>query len=241
MGIGFAIPINMARQIMEDLIYEGKVSRGWLGVSIQDLDGATRDAMGLDADVKGVLIGDIFKGQPADKAGIKRGDVVTSVNGKPVDGPNELRLAVAAIHPGEKIPLELLRGAKKMTVYVTLTNRDSKKIESAAAAGAQDEGESADLVEKLGIKTQGLTEGKCDELGIDPGTKGVVVLEVKPSSQAYEQGLRPNDIILEVNRRQITSQNDFKEAVKSVKAGESLMLLVLRDGNTFYRAFKLEK
>jgi len=241
MGIGFAIPINMARQIMEDLIYEGKVSRGWLGVSIQDLDGATRDAMGLDADVKGVLIGDVFKGQPADKAGIKRGDVVTSVNGQPVDGPNELRLAVAAIHPGEKIPLELLRGAKKMTVYVTLTNRDSKKIESTAAAGAQDEGESADLVEKLGIKTQGLTEGKCDELGIDPGTKGVVVLEVKPSSQAYEQGLRPNDIILEVNRRQITSQNDFKEAVKSVKAGESLMLLVLRDGNTFYRAFKLEK
>ena len=83
MGIGFAIPINMAREIMEDLIYEGKVSRGWLGVSIQDLDAATRDAMGLDAEVKGVLIGDVFKGQPADKAGIKRGDVVTSVNGQP--------------------------------------------------------------------------------------------------------------------------------------------------------------
>jgi serine protease Do len=241
MGIGFAIPINMARQIMEDLIYEGKVSRGWLGVSIQELDGATREAMGLDAGVKGALIGDVFKGQPADKAGIKRGDVVTAVDGHPVDGPNELRLAVAAIHPGEKVPVALLRGNKAVTVQVTLTNRNTGKMESAETGHAHDEGESADPIEKLGMKTQGLTADKCNELGIDPDTKGVVVLDVTSSSQAYEQGLRQNDIILEVNRRPIASQNDFKDAVKSVKAGESLLFLLLRDGNTFFTAFKREK
>jgi serine protease Do len=241
MGIGFAIPINMARQIMEDLIYEGKVSRGWLGVSIQELDGATREAMGLQADVKGALIGDVFKGQPADKAGIKRGDVVTSLDGHPVDGPNELRLAVAAIHPGVKVPVVLLRNGKSMTVSVTLTTRASGKLQSTESGGSKDEGESGDLVEKLGIKTQGLTEDKCNELGIDPSTKGVVVLDVKSSSQAWEQGLRPNDIILEVNRKPIASQNDFRQAVKSVGTGEPLLILILRDGNTFYRAFKLEK
>jgi serine protease Do len=242
MGIGFAIPINMARQIMEDLIYEGKVSRGWLGVMIQDLDQNTRDAMGLSADAKGVLIGDVFKGQPADRAGIKRGDIVTSVSGTTVESPNELRNAVAAIHPGEKIPVELLRNGKKTTVQVTLTGRDAKKIPSALASGGPSgDGESADIAEKLGIKVGNLTSKQYDELGIDQNIKGVIVLEVDPASQAAEQDLRQNDVIIEANRQPVASVKEFRQATRSLKAGDSMLLLVMREGNTFFRAFKIQK
>jgi serine protease Do len=242
MGIGFAIPINMARSIMEDLIFEGKVSRGWLGVMIQDLDQNTRDALGMNNDVKGVLIGDVFKGQPADKAGIKRGDIVLSVDGKNVETPNELRNAVAAIHPGQKTPFEILRGGKKMTVYATPTLRDGKKQQSAMGSteGASGD-ESGDMVEKLGIKVGPLTAQQYEDLGLDPAVKGVIVTDVNQASAAAANGIRQNDIILEVNRQAIASVKEFKQAVKSVKSGEPVLLLILRDGNTFYRAFKVQK
>jgi len=242
MGIGFAIPINMARQIMEDLIYEGKVSRGWLGVMIQDLDQNTRDAMGLSGDTKGVLIGDVFKGQPADKAGIKRGDIVMSVNDKAVESANDLRNAVAAIHPGAKVPVELIRNGKKMSVQVLLTGRDTKKTQSTLASGTSPgEGESTDFTKMLGIKVANLTSKQYDELGIDESVKGVIVQEVDPASQAAANDLRQNDVILEVNRQTVASVKEFKQATKSIKAGDSILLLVLREGNTFFRAFKMQK
>jgi serine protease Do len=134
MGIGFAIPINMARRIMEDLIYEGKVSRGWLGVMIQDLDATTRDALKISPETKGVLIGDVFKDQPADKAGFRRGDIVVSVDNKAVSNPNELKNAIANIRPGNKVPVEILRDGKKMTLHVTLSGRDKSKPDQPAGA-----------------------------------------------------------------------------------------------------------
>jgi len=242
MGIGFAIPINMARQIMEDLIYEGKVSRGWLGVMIQDLDKNTRDAMRLSAELKGVLIGDVFKGQPAYRAGIKRGDIVTAVNDIPVEGANELRNAVAAIHPGAKVPVELLRNGKKITVQVTLTGKDTKKTLSALASGDSPvEGEATDFTAMLGIKVGNLTSRQYDELGIEQSVKGVIVQEVDQASLAAANDLRENDIILEVNRQEVPSVKEFKQATKSIKGGDSILLLVLREGNTFFRAFKVQK
>jgi serine protease Do len=242
MGIGFAIPINMARQIMEDLIYEGKVTRGWLGVMIQDLDQTTREAFGLASETKGVLIGDVFKGQPADKSGIKRGDIIVAVDNKAVESPNELRNAIAAIHPGQKVPLEVLRNGKKQTITVTLTGRDGKKNTSVSntAEGASEEGVT-DLSEKLGIKVGAITARMYEELGLDQGIKGVVVQEVDPSSVAAQQGLRQNDIILEVNRLPVKSVKEFKAAVKSLKPGDSILLLVFREGNTFFKAFKIQK
>ena len=242
MGIGFAIPINMARQIMEDLIYEGKVNRGWLGVMIQDIDQTTRDAMKIDENVKGVLIGDVFKGQPADKAGIKRGDIVTSVDGRAVESSNELRNAVAAIHPGEKVPVDLLRDGRKLTVSVLLTDRDLKKSHpSSSFSDNQSESGKSDLSEKLGLKIGPLTTQMYDDFGLDPNIKGVIVTEVTPSSPAAAQDMQPNDIILEVNRQSVQSVKDFKQATKSLKEGDSILLLVLRDGNTFFKAFKIQK
>jgi serine protease Do len=242
MGIGFAIPISMARQIMEDLIYEGKVTRGWLGVMIQDLDQTTREALGLGAETKGVLIGDVFKGQPADKSGIKRGDIVVAVDNKAVESPNELRNAIAAIHPGMKVPLEVLRNGKKQTVTVTLTGRDNKKTGSLSSStdGASEEG-TTDLSEKLGIKVDAVTAQMYEELGLDQSIKGVVVQEVDPSSMAAQQGLQQNDVIIEVNRQPVKSVKEFKTAVKSLKPGDSILLLVFREGNTFFKAFKIQK
>ncbi|MDR0306392.1 MAG: Do family serine endopeptidase [Chitinispirillales bacterium] len=243
MGIGFAIPINMARRIMEDLIFDGKVSRGWLGVSIQELDQSTRDAFGLKPETKGVLIGDVFKDQPADKAGIKRGDVVTKIDGKNTETINQLRNQVAALHPGKTVPVEVLRNNKRMTVQVKITVRDESeaaKISANQNAGAE-QSQSSDAASLLGMKIGPVTQELRDQLKLSKGLQGVVITEVARSSQAAQEGLRPNDIILEVNRKTVQSVKDFSQITKDVKADDSTLLLIQRDGNTFYRAFKIRK
>lgn len=242
MGIGFAIPINMAKSIMEDLIYDGKVSRGWLGVMIQELDQSTIEAFGLDPNTKGVLIGDVFKGQPADKAGIKRGDVILTFNGKAVTNPNELRNQVATVHPGQKVPVELIRGGKKTTLHVVLSGRDkdsqSKLPSQDQSSDTQNEGQET---QSLGIKAGNITSEIRNQLDLDQSVEGVVVLDVKRGSPAFNAGIQPNDIILEVNRKTVTNTNTFKQALKDIKNNDSVLFLIQREGNTFYKAFKLKK
>lgn len=241
MGIGFAIPINMAKKIMEDLIYDGKVSRGWLGVMIQELDQTTREAFGLDKDIKGVLIGDVFKDQPADKAGFKRGDIVTMVNGKPTTNTNELRNQVAAISPGKKVPVEIIRQGEQKTLYVTLTGRDAaQKAESADTKDNTNSAKEADATaEKLGITVGPLTAEIRKQLNIDKSVSGVVIQDVRQGSQGEKEGFAPSDIIIEINRSPVESVKDFKTALKKAKKGDSVLFLIQREGNTFFRAFKM--
>jgi serine protease Do len=238
MGIGFAVPINMARRIMEDLIFEGKVNRGWLGVSIQELDRATREAFGLPAETKGVLIGDVFKGQPADKAGIKRGDVVQSIDGKPTENANALRNLVAAIYPGKTVPVALLRNGKRLTVQIKVASRDES--EGAAQGGAQ----SAQPQENgrfMGMTVDAVTPEQRERLNLPQSVKGVAVTRVEPGSQAAQEGLRAGDIIMEINRKAMTSVKDFSTHTAGFKAGDSVLLLVYRSGSTFYMAVKVRK
>ncbi len=243
MGIGFAIPINMARRIMEDLIYEGKVSRGWLGVMIQDLDQSTRDAFGLEPNVKGVLIGDVFKNQPAEKAGFKRGDIVTSVDGKKVATANELRNAIAAIKPGKKVPITVIRNGKEQTLYVTLSARDKANADepSEEKNDSRDGKKGADLAEKIGVKVSAVTPEIRDRFNISSNVKGVAVVEVVQGSQAEQEGFAEGDVILEINRNPVESISDFNKALKGVKTGDSILFLIQRKGNTFFKAFKLRK
>jgi len=242
MGIGFAIPINMAKKIMEDLIYEGKVSRGWLGVMIQELDQATIEGFGLPPNTKGVLIGDVFKDQPAAKAGIKRGDIIQTFDGKAVTNPNELRNEVATVSPGKKVPAEILRGGKKLTVNITLSGRDKDGEKAESEETKVDANSPAtDNAALLGIKTGNLTSELRQQLDLDKNTQGVVVLEVKSGSPAEGAGIQQNDVILQANRQDISNVASFKAATKGIKAGDSVLLLIQREGNTFYKAFKLKK
>ncbi len=242
MGIGFAIPINMAKRIMEDLIYEGKVKRGWLGVAIQELDQSTRDAFGLSPETRGVLIGDVFKNQPADKAGIKRGDVITKVREKVIENPNQLRNSIAAIHPGETVPVELLRGGKKVTVKVKLTSRD-ENIDGTAKAESDEpsSSQSNDATQVLGLTVGNLTPELKGQLSLSSSVQGVIITDLDEGSQAAQEGLRQNDIILEVNRKAVQSVKEFTQLTKGVKTGESILFLVQREGNTFFKAFKIRK
>jgi len=245
MGIGFAVPINMARKVMEDLIFDGKVSRGWLGVSIQELDRATREAFGLPAETKGVLIGDVFKGQPADKAGIKRGDVVQSIDGKPTESANSLRNLVASIYPGKTVPVELLRNGKRVTVNVKLTSRDGS--EASAQSGGQQQGAGQGVQAQgdgkfLGMTVEAITPELRERLGLPRGwSQGVAVAQLDRGSAAAQEGIRVGDVIMEVNRKALASVKDFSQLTGGVKAGDSVLLLIHRGGSTFYMVLKVRK
>ncbi|MDR3011902.1 MAG: Do family serine endopeptidase [Chitinispirillales bacterium] len=240
MGIGFAIPINMARRIMEDLIHDGRVSRGWIGVSIQELDQTTRDAFGLAPETRGVLVGDVFKDQPAYKAGIQRGDVITNIGGRTTETLNQLRNSVAAVRPGQTVPVEFLRNGRRHTVRVTVTSRDESEVASAhGASTAEDEPQSAAAGQILGMTVGSITGELRGRLNLQNNVQGVIVTEVQQGSQAAQEGFRINDIILEVNRRPVPAIGDYSRVVKDLKAGDSVLFLIMRDGRTFYLAIRI--
>ena len=239
-GIGMAIPINMARRAMEDLIYHGRVIRGWLGVQIQDINDAMRSALGL-GNKKGVLISDVFKGQPAEKAGIKRGDVVLSIDGKAVESSNELKNIVAYLPPGKKIPVVLMRDGKEITLYVVLNERDEATISklSSSEKAKEQEGE-ADTIQKIGITVSGLTDDIRSQFKIDASVSGVVVTDVDPISQAASEGIQVGDVIQEINRQSVNSVKDFNKIVKTLKKGSPVLFLINRQGTSLFIAFNLK-
>jgi serine protease Do len=218
-GIGFAIPSNMARNVMDQLTKNGKVSRGRLGVGIQDI--TPELAKGLDVkDARGVLVGSVDAGGPADKAGIKVGDIITQVNGSRVDDVNALRNRVAATTPGSEIPVTVLRDGHEQQLHAKLTEL---KDDTEAAAS-----------EKTGAK-----ETSSGQLGVsvEPrrGGPGVVIDEVEPGSPAAEAGLQPEDVILEVNHQPVKSGTDLRAGVKN-SGSKPTVLLISRDGKNVFIA-----
>jgi serine protease Do len=221
-GIGFAIPVNMAKNILPDLKSKGKVTRGWLGISVQDVTEDIAKNLKLK-DNSGALISEVFKGDPADKGGMRAGDLITEVNGKKIKDTHELLLTIASFPVGEKIEVKALRDGEEKTFHVVVTERkDQPEVASAREAK-----------ENFGMTVQEITPEIAQYLGI-AGTGGVVVVDVKEGSPADEKGIQPQDIILEVNKVKISSMKDYVREISKKSAKKSILLLIRRGNSTFF-------
>jgi serine protease Do len=224
-GIGFAIPINMAKNIMDSLITKGKVVRGWLGVMIQPVTQDMAKSFNLE-EATGALVGDVLKDGPAEKAGIKHGDVIISFDGQSIDGPNTLRNIVAQTEVGKNVSVVIIRDGKEQTINVTVGEREEEKL-------ARAETPSSATSTKAGLTVQELTPEIAEQLGYK-GDEGVVISEVESGSPASEAGLRRGDLIKEVNRESVRSLADYNKAMSSIDEGEGFLLLVRRGDYTLY-------
>ncbi len=226
-GIGFAIPVNMARDLLPQL-KKGKVVRGWLGVMIQKITPELKDKLGLEEEA-GALVADVSKGGPADKAGIERGDVIVSFDGKAIKEMNDLPFIVAATPVGKSVNVEVLRKGKRQTVKVEVG--ELKEEEAAAQPPTETR-------PKLGMSMEDITPDIAKRLGLTE-TSGVVVVQVEDGSPAAEAGVRPGDILLEVDQKAIASLEDFDAKTSGYKAGDTLLLLVKRQSATLYLTVKI--
>ncbi len=225
-GVGFAIPSKMARPIMESLLTHGKVTRGWLGVAIQDVTPELKQGLGLDED-KGVLVSDVNPGSPAQKGGLERGDVVLKLDGVPMDSSAKFRNAVAAAGPQAKVRLEVRRDGRTRQLTVTLGEKDSGT--GGGLVGSRDDALG-------GLTLAEPTPELRRRYDIPPGVEGAMVTEVEPDSVAARAGLRPGDMVVELNRKRITSSGDFADAYR--RARGMVAVLVYRQGNSLYLAFQ---
>jgi serine protease Do len=237
MGIGFAVPTAMAAPIMKSLLASGKVTRGYLGVAIQELDRDLAESLQLGAE-KGVLVGDVTPGSAAEKAGLARGDLIRSLDGKPVDSASRFRNEIAARPPGSPVKLEVLRDGKPRTVEVqlgTLEEKASARMgdQPGGGGGPGEEGTEAPEGDLLGgVAVTELGPRLRRQLQVPSNMRGVVVTRIQPGAGADRLGLRPGDVLLEVNRRPVTSVADFRRAVSEAK--DRVVVLVFRDGSTAY-------
>jgi serine protease Do len=227
-GIGFAIPSNMAKQVMQQLIAKGRVVRAWLGVGLQPLTPDLAKKFGVD-EGEGVLVNEVFEKDPAALAGIKPGDVITKVDGALVDTPNKLSRLVATLPPGSTTRVEVVRDGQRMTVTVALSERRDAVVAASLPQSRSDV--------KLGIDVQDLTAGLAEKFHLRE-TKGVLIAKVEAGSLAQSEGLREGDLIKEVNRVDIGTVGEFTVAVSKVRRGETLLLRVLRENRAFYVVLK---
>ena len=226
-GIGFAIPSNMAKNVMDSLIAEGRVHRGMLGVSIQQVTPDISKSLGLQT-VTGALVNSVNVGSPADHAGMKRGDVVTAIDGKTVDGSNELRNKIAATRPGTRVTLTVLRSGERKTLTATLGELPSASANNSESEGGEGEGQGG----ALGLGVEPLAGERARSLGLKDG-QGLVVASVRPNSAASDAGFRQGDVIEEVNGNTVRSATDMRNAVSEAKTRPALVL-VRREGQSLY-------
>jgi len=229
LGIGFAIPINMAKKIYSELTTRGKVTRGWLGVSVQPLTAELSKSFGAP-DESGVLVADVVDGSPAQKGGLQSGDIILEFNGKRVSAPSDLQRAVGLTVPGGTARVTLLRDRAERIVEIKLGEAPD---EAEVAAKAPPRAKSL-----LGLDVKPLTPEIARQLGIQAG-EGVVVAAVETGSPADTSGIRPGDVIREVNRQKVRSLADFEQATRGFKEGDRVTLLLQREQTALFVAFTL--
>jgi serine protease Do len=228
-GIGFAVPVNMAIRVMNSLLKEGKVVRGWLGVTIQDVNDRIANAFGL-SETQGALVGDVMPDSPAEEAGIEPGDIIIAMNNRTIKNSAQLRSAVASTAPGTEVEFTILRGDDTLHITVELGELPSEFAEAPTGG---------DIEQRLGFTVQTLDKDLAEQYDIDIRLRGVVVTSIDQYSEAYQAGLREGDLIRSVNRQRVKSVADFNRAVRKLKKGDTVLLRVHRQGQSFFIAFEL--
>tara|TARA_B100001996_G_scaffold270373_1_gene211521 strand:+ start:66 stop:1403 length:1338 start_codon:yes stop_codon:yes gene_type:complete len=219
-GVGFAIPINQAKRVIEDLINGGQVLRGYLGVMIQDLDENKAKVLGLENN-KGAFISMIVEDGPADNGGLREKDVIISLNSKPIESSNQLRNDVSSLRPGETAVFSIIRNELLQSISVVLGQRP-------------DENFIGDSYKK---------QTKYDLLGLiieDNDNNGVKIIDINSEGEAYSNNIRKNDIINEINRVEIKNSNDYYREITNYSKGNVIMLRIVRNGNNLYEAFEIK-
>jgi serine protease Do len=223
-GVGFAIPVKIAKSVMNSLIKHGKVIRGWLGVSIQDITPELAEYFGLKK-ATGALISDLLPNSPAEKAGLRQKDVVVAFNGKPVQDATILKNLVAAAVPGSTASVTVIRDKEKKQLKVVLGELPAEVT--------QEDTKAPDTEYFYGAQLQNLTPELRSELAIPDTVKGVLVTDVEAGSQA-EDALREKDVIIQVNRKNIGDLRSLQNISKKLKGDQDILLLVYRDGGNLF-------
>jgi serine protease Do len=224
-GIGFAVPVNMARTVMEQILKSGKVTRGFLGVSIQEVTPDLAKAFNLPS-VEGALVGGVTPDSPGAKAGLQKGDVITALNGQKITDYHDLRLRISQTPPATPVKLDVYRNGQKQEITATLSEFP-EKAETAENTPGQGEAPALD-----GVQVENLTSEIAQQLNLPAGTHGVVITRVDPNSTAGES-LQRGDVVQEVNRKAVNNVEQFRTAIRGA-SNQPLLLLVNRGGNTQY-------
>jgi len=232
-GIGFAVPSNMVRLIMDQLIQQGKVTRGWVGVTIQELTPELASEFGLKRS-NGALVSDIAKDSPAAKAGVLRGDIILEFNGKEVKDVSSLRNMVAQSKSGTEISMKILRSGKEFTVKIIIKELP-REVAEVTTEQIPREAESTILA---GLTVMDLSKEIIRQLGFNKGERGVVVVRVEPGSPADEAEIKKGDIIKEIDKREIGNLNDYTRISSNIKRNSSVLLFINRSGKKFYVILK---
>jgi serine protease Do len=227
-GIGFAIPINLVKELLPELRGKGKVVRGYLGVLIQKVTPEIAESLGMEKGY-GALVANVSKDGPADKAGVKVGDVIIEFDGKEVRDSGDLPIIVARTPVDKKVRMKVLRDKKDVLLNVAIGELKDEEV----IATAPEKGE-------LGLTVQRLTPQMAESLGLER-VEGVVVTAVEPGSAADEAGIRRGDLIVEVDRKAVRSLDDYKKAVAAVRKGRGVLFLVRRGDNTLFLALKPQR
>jgi len=230
-GVGFAIPINKAKEILGDLIEKGKVVRGWLGVIIQEITPELAESFGLE-ETSGALIGEVLKDTPAEEAGLKGGDIIIEFDGKRIEEYNDLPSIVTRTPVGKEVGVKVLRDGKQRSFRV--------KIRELREESPPTDRKKEEVKESLGMTVEELSPAIIRHYRLSDDS-GVIITDIEPGSPADDAGLRPGDIIKEINRQKINDLSDYQKHISRIKEGKTVLFHIRRGNNTIYKAIRLKE